>query len=378
MSAWYKQSEEKLGLADGLMKALKSIERDSQRGKIVEQFAPILQAKMIFESNLIEGAGEQLGQTQRIVQEYFPTIPAQVNVYQELIESKGGVDNLFSRDSLKLLKRIVKSNGANPKVVTPSIKFEGKSKSFKEVAQHNAAITYAQGLSTSYSTNKTLRYIRKIARDKEKDASTRQAYASVIKSFLEDIKQSRIRREKLLTTSKLLTLHRIIASRLLPPDCKTKAGKYRVEDITVPGANITFTPWTLLGPTMKRFLENADNVLDNCKSFSDYQIAAARISHEFVKIHPFPDFNGRLSRIIMNMILWSANPKYELCVAIRGDGKNKRKYFMALDRANNGDFRALTTIVAEGFISNVDELDRHFSAAGLKTIRSEASILVPK
>ena len=61
-------------------------------------------------------------------------------------------------------------------------------------------------------------------------------------------------------------------------------------------------------------------------------VTAALFHHKFVAIHPFDDGNGRLSRILMNLILMQSN--YPPVVIKMDDRKN---YYALLSRADNGD-----------------------------------------
>jgi len=61
-------------------------------------------------------------------------------------------------------------------------------------------------------------------------------------------------------------------------------------------------------------------------------VTAALFHHKFVSIHPFDDGNGRLSRILMNLILMqSGYPP----VVVRMD--DRRNYYALLNRADKGD-----------------------------------------
>ena len=61
-------------------------------------------------------------------------------------------------------------------------------------------------------------------------------------------------------------------------------------------------------------------------------VVAALFHHKFVAIHPFDDGNGRLSRILMNLILMQKN--YPPVVIKMDDRQN---YYSLLSRADNGD-----------------------------------------
>jgi len=71
-------------------------------------------------------------------------------------------------------------------------------------------------------------------------------------------------------------------------------------------------------------------------------IIAALFHHKFVEIHPFDDGNGRLSRILMNLILMQSG--YPPVVVKTDDRKN---YYSLLSRADVGDTWTFVEYVAE-------------------------------
>ena len=71
-------------------------------------------------------------------------------------------------------------------------------------------------------------------------------------------------------------------------------------------------------------------------------IAAAALHHEFVAIHPFPDGNGRVARVLMNLLLMRAGyPPAVVCT------ERKDTYFGALAQADAGDGEPFALFVAE-------------------------------
>jgi Fic family protein len=71
-------------------------------------------------------------------------------------------------------------------------------------------------------------------------------------------------------------------------------------------------------------------------------VIAALFHHEFVAIHPFDDGNGRLSRILMNLILMQAG--YPPIVVKMDDRTN---YYSLLSRADVGDSWPFVEYIAE-------------------------------
>lgn len=69
---------------------------------------------------------------------------------------------------------------------------------------------------------------------------------------------------------------------------------------------------------------------------------AARLSHWFVRIHPYADGNGRMSRIVMNMVLWGVYPP----VYLKADRKGRHRYGWALRKADNSNIEPLACLIA--------------------------------
>lgn len=71
-------------------------------------------------------------------------------------------------------------------------------------------------------------------------------------------------------------------------------------------------------------------------------VAAADLHTEFVNIHPFVDGNGRVSRLLMNLILI----KYGYPVVIIPPAR-RMEYISAVMRSNSGDFDGVRALVSE-------------------------------
>ena len=87
---------------------------------------------------------------------------------------------------------------------------------------------------------------------------------------------------------------------------------------------IEFTPVSQIPKKLKEFLDwlNKHNSKIN-------PVELAAISHyKFVSIHPFADGNGRMSRLMMNYILF----KYD-CPFMQIENNDKRSYFKSLEKS---------------------------------------------
>jgi Fic family protein len=84
-------------------------------------------------------------------------------------------------------------------------------------------------------------------------------------------------------------------------------------------------------------------------------VIGAIFHHRFVAIHPFDDGNGRLGRILMNLILMQQGYPPAIIKL-----KDRNEYITALEYANRGDYELLVNHIGE---SLKDSLDIYLRAA---------------
>ncbi|MFN8311145.1 MAG: Fic family protein [Chitinophagales bacterium] len=78
-------------------------------------------------------------------------------------------------------------------------------------------------------------------------------------------------------------------------------------------------------------------------------VLAALLHYKFVRIHPFGDGNGRVSRLLMNFVLFRNDfPP----VIIKSD--DKREYLSALNRADTGDLNAFVAYICRQMIWSLE------------------------
>jgi Fic family protein len=118
---------------------------------------------------------------------------------------------------------------------------------------------------------------------------------------------------------------------------------------------------------MAAFIKRSNGLMDQCRRHecNRYQ-AAASISYDFVSIHPFPDYNGRVSRVIMNMVLLALHCPFP--VSLKGTKKERHRYFLSLRKANNGNLDFLSSLIAKSVVETFQELDRHLEKSDLPTL----------
>lgn len=111
------------------------------------------------------------------------------------------------------------------------------------------------------------------------------------------------------------------------------AGTFRLREL-----NIGVDPKNI-SVDLHNFLEDAKCWVE-FKHFSDLELSA-RIQHRLVQIHPFPNGNGRHSRIftdIVRMFLLNKKPLKWANVKLENMSKERRNYIDGLRKADGGDF----------------------------------------
>ncbi len=112
-------------------------------------------------------------------------------------------------------------------------------------------------------------------------------------------------------------------------------GQYRRENIRITGAKIRPPSYLKIVKLMDEYIKNIEKLkLQTIKKTSF-------IHHEFVRIHPFIDGNGRVARLITNFYLMKNG--YPPIVIQKDD---RKKYYKALNKADQGDLSEFATFIA--------------------------------
>lgn len=114
------------------------------------------------------------------------------------------------------------------------------------------------------------------------------------------------------------------------------AGTFRLSDKTI-GIDSHY-----IGVEIKKLLDNCKYWIDN-KTFSEEEIAI-RLKHRLVQIHPFPNGNGRHSRLMADIMMEKIFNKPIFSwggISIDSIGDGSSVYIKALREADKGDFGPL-------------------------------------
>ena len=116
------------------------------------------------------------------------------------------------------------------------------------------------------------------------------------------------------------------------------AGKYRDENVRIMGAKHIPPDYLIIPELMEK-------LIISYKDWNKYHpiIKAALMHGELVKIHPFVDGNGRVSRLVMNLSLMNSG-----YVPVIVKKEKRLEYYEALDKAHTtGDYSDFVKLVTE-------------------------------
>jgi fido (protein-threonine AMPylation protein) len=288
---------------------------------------------VISESNLIENAGMSLSDTK--------------NLIAELRKKK--LDNSLSLEDL--------------------VRFGGRTRKKKEVTFHYLALVSSTTVALQSLSARLLKiYLHQKAEDAVcgrpiilHQGTDHERYRELIEREINRYHQVLRRGDledqpDLFNETELQEYHRDMAHGLIAQH-DGKPGEYRRHPVITNGVT-SFVTWQNVPAAMKKFIKDA-NALINSEENPVFK--AARISHDFVLIHPFADFNGRMSRLIVNMVL-----RYEglpFFAVIR-----KKGYIGDLKRADRGDIKPYACRIARAVNRGFEELNRNLLAADLEPL----------
>lgn len=139
----------------------------------------------------------------------------------------------------------------------------------------------------------------------------------------------------------VLRLHSLVMSGI-----DSSAGKYREWGVRVSGS--TFSP-----PPSYEVQGHVVALLDwlrrNPDELSPVELSAL-LMHRFSQIHPFSDGNGRVGRLLMNLVLIRAGYPFITNISYR----DRAKYLRGLQEADEGNPRHLVSLVARCVEDSLD------------------------
>jgi len=148
------------------------------------------------------------------------------------------------------------------------------------------------------------------------------------------------------------TLIRQIHGIVVQHDRLAEAGCYRSSGVFISGSDHV-PPVALDVPDqINQLISDVEHLRCNAHPLVTATILHHRLSH----IHPFTDGNGRIARILMNLILMRAG--YPIAIIRKAD---RQAYYRALHAADQGRLSLLATQIARAVLHSLDLYLRTFS-----------------
>lgn len=131
-------------------------------------------------------------------------------------------------------------------------------------------------------------------------------------------------KKQIITETEIKELHRLFYYRI----DLAKAGVYRNEKVFITGSKYPVTQPENIAPQMHEMIGRLAQMKESMHPVE----FAAKVHKEFVFIHPFIDGNGRVARLLMNLILLQAGYTIAIIPAVI-----RYQYMAALEKAHTND-----------------------------------------
>ncbi len=155
--------------------------------------------------------------------------------------------------------------------------------------------------------------------------------------------------EDILPTSRFLQKIHSVAFEWIFPDM---AGKFRQVEVRV-SDHVPPKPYQVPQLVEEICRDIKERVRHVDSSLNAVAELLAWAHHRFLWIHPFFDYNGRIGRLLINVLLLSMNfPPIELRVETKS---GRKRYIEALRAADSGSFELLEKIIREAMEESVKD-----------------------
>ena len=152
---------------------------------------------------------------------------------------------------------------------------------------------------------------------------------------IEWIKKIAQDQESPITEQDILELHRIVFYKT----DETWAGKYRTMNVQIAGANKIFPSFFEVPELMSRFITWLNSL--QARQLPTVELAA-EAHYRLVNIHPFVDGNGRVTRLLMNLILLQHGFPIALIT-----NEQRSDYLSFLEQADEGNLLPFKNLIIE-------------------------------
>ena len=330
--------------------SLYSSDEDPPQAAQVSSFRFDAVTSLIFESNTLEGAGLSEGDTRAVLSE--------AGVHRAL--SRSAPVRLLQATSLADMFELL-FRGPPPDEVV--LRFRGRSRGHREVIQHLQAWFELFGAAARHLAELQGFDLEALARE----AADEAAHAAGLSGdWLSPLR----RHDFFLSQHELRRAHHTLAEGLLGPDAKVAPGEYRI-DHRIAGRATSFVAPELIPEAMAKLEADARQAYAVIEPFDPRAIElAADFSHRITAIHPFPDFNGRLSRLVLASCLEGVGIPFP--VTLRSGKQARQRYLYSLRQADRGNLGPYSVLIARAIVEAFEQIDARLELAGVPRILPRA------
>ena len=312
--SWWKNYKEDFIL---MLEYIESIKKRSDLTPFFKDYRIETMIRMVFESNTIENEGLDLTGTKRLFSEIFQ--PSFIKFESSKPTYKKDID-------------ITKSIIEDIKKLTENLDI------------------------TDFNDNKLVIY-----KDKKKEFITTLNHLTLISAIdiiFRESENKAIDYNNLFNSENLKDFHNIL-SKGLDNNNNGLPGEYRVDGACIDMDTIFLQP-SLISEAVKKSIRD---LLVKLKSGSNIYLETMLFVAKFIKIHPFGDCNGRLSRIILNLsFLYSDVPFY---LILRSNSRDKKKYIEAMKEFyQKKKISKFISVVSRAFLKQIEEINDNLELAG--------------
>lgn len=172
-----------------------------------------------------------------------------------------------------------------------------------------------------------------------KGKSLREHFEAVNHQEAIEFIESLVSDSYILNEKDILNVHNLVLNKIE----KDFAGRFRTSGVRISGAN--FVP-----PNALKIDDYITELIEWVNSSNEnILIKSAIFHHRFVWIHPFFDGNGRTVRLLFNLLLMKEG--FPPAIILKND---RKKYYDALNSANNGDYSKLLLLILQASERSLD------------------------
>ncbi|MEI6776311.1 MAG: Fic family protein [Chloroflexales bacterium] len=144
-----------------------------------------------------------------------------------------------------------------------------------------------------------------------------------------------------ITVALILRVHQVVMDKIIPD-----AGMLRSIPVHIRGASVTPPHPRDVPDYLRQWLA----WIDSAEALAYHPVVRAAIAHHgFEAVHPFSDGNGRVGRLLLNLMLMRSG--YPPALILR---EWRLGYIHALEAANTGDYRGILTVTGRAVEHGLD------------------------